>query len=95
MAFTKEQLKEYRKKLKAQGVCVSCHKNKAMDGCVICKACSKKKYENKLKLVEQGLCRECRAPIDTPGRHVCINCEKRFTEYRNEWIQRRRIMGYG
>jgi hypothetical protein len=40
MAFTPAQQIEYRKKLKAKGVCVLCRKAKAMENKVLCETCS-------------------------------------------------------
>ena len=93
MAFTKEQLAEHRRKLRAKGICTRCHKNKAGDGRRICKDCSSELYGNKMKRVAEGRCRECGVPLDDLRVQICVNCSAFKVQHQFHYRQRLRIMG--
>ena len=91
MPFTPEQLKAHRAKLKAEGVCVRCHKRPAESGKVICGKCSNDRNELKRELVRSGLCRDCGGPLDDPTITRCVNCKD--NEVYNQTLRRMRNWG--
>jgi hypothetical protein len=80
MAFTPKQLREYRHKLKAQGVCVRCHNAWAEDGMVVCAKCNEYSQDRKRKLVSNGMCRDCGHDTDSGVR--CVFCADEQVQHR-------------
>ncbi len=76
MPFTPDQIREHRKKLRQQGVCTRCHKNKARKGLAWCDECREYQKEFVLSQKRRGLCPACQAPVDHPERFYCINCSQ-------------------
>jgi len=87
MAFTKEQHKAHREKMRALGLCVRCHKAKTSGGgvCDKCKAvfAARSKYRR-----ENGLCRDCGVPNDDPAKMLCVNCGRIGSE-RRYWARQK------
>ena len=78
MPFTPEQHREYKKRLRAKGICVTCRKRKAAKGHPTCDMCIDRDRLNARKLrrkrVENNLCQRCGKPKDTASFKNCINC---------------------
>ena len=83
MAFTKEQHREYRKKLKKEGVCPVCRKGIPEKGNYHCRKCIQNVIErNKImykKRFDAGLCRRCGIEKDDKSKVLCVNCTENDT----------------
>lgn len=76
MPFTPEQLKAYRLKLRAEGVCTRCHKRKGDPLCQECRSVLRQTLiVSKIKWGKEGRCRDCGA--DSNGYYHCPKCRKR------------------
>ena len=88
MAFTPQQHREYREKLKAEGICITCHKEPAREWSVVCQSCQDKSYKAKSELRKSGgRCHDCCNILDdfsiAVGRSDCPTChEKRAVQQR-------------
>ena len=79
MAFTPQQHREYREKLKAEGICTRCHKEETESGRSVCAACYNDSKEAIYKHRREGFrCHDCMNPLDefsrTLGRARCQYC---------------------
>ena len=82
MAFTPTQQREYREKLKKQGICTLCHKVKTKKGHVVCQACNDRCSKNrKVMLTAPNRCPMCLNIIDEftliRGGKTCAFCLER------------------
>lgn len=90
MAFTPEQMREYRKRLKQEHTCTSCHKacnldrSKASCGGCISRINAARKIR-RARFREEGRCGEC--GIMQPGAKgdgwYCPGCKEDYTAYRH------------
>lgn len=93
MAFSKEQMVEHSKKLKAKGICPRCHHAKLKQGEHSCSPCKASiRANNKARRIiahKTGLCHSCNKPVDDPSKRHCVNCMIRAHERkeirRNLW----------
>jgi len=93
MPFTPEQHKEYRKKLKARGICVKCHKEKT-DGKAICSGCREQNNEIRSKHRKGGQrCYDCLNLLNEfnliIGSSRCASCSEKQAKYKRKkkgWI---------
>jgi len=91
MAFTAEQQRLNRVKLKARGICTVCHKNET-NGKSVCPKCVKRHNKRKKEQRETGLvCHDCCSKLDefsvAAGVHYCGYCgEKRRINRRRHYV---------
>jgi hypothetical protein len=82
VAFTPKQHKEYRNKLREQGICIHCHKRAVREGMATCKTCAIAIYKitKRLRKVKDR-CNNCFNKLGEfdifSGRRVCPNCLER------------------
>ena len=70
-----EALKAHREKLKAAGICMSCHKRPAREGMVTCAFCSKRVYQSKKIRMKGGkVCSYCAQREVSEGHGMCAKC---------------------
>ena len=74
MAFTSEQQRAYREKLKSDGICPHCHKRKAEAGRIVCNVCTKQMRDSSIEKFNAGLCKSCGGQLDNPSFKRCVNC---------------------
>lgn len=94
MAFTVAQHKEYRAKMKAEGICVVCHKRKA-DGKSVCAVCSKRQTKRKdMYRADMTRCYDCQGKLDeflvAIGERYCGCCRERRQVNRYRYYQKYR-----
>jgi predicted amidophosphoribosyltransferase len=94
MAFTPEQHREYRAKLRSMGICIVCHKAEA-EGGAVCAECLKRNNERRNDMRKSGSrCHDCCNPLDefsiSVGRVNCPVCsEKRLVQQRRRREKKR------
>ncbi len=87
MAFTPKQHREYRKKLKKEGICTYCHREGTVDGKSICIKCRKRnnKVRDEMR-AEGGRCSNCLNKLDEfsmmQGHTYCPYCLERRRMYK-------------
>ena len=90
MAFTAEQHKAHRARLKADGICPRCHKNPTGDSMLVCSECRNStkdlKQIKRKKWIEGGKCRRCGGELGEftrlVGRVACPDCNDERAEER-------------
>jgi len=78
MAFTPEQLKEYRSKLRAKGICTTCHKRNVNEKGKICDECQKERSDRQKRYIadpERCKCGRYLGEFDKMvGKRKCVVC---------------------
>jgi len=83
MAFTAEQHREHRDKLRGLGICIRCHKNKAEGS--VCNECLEATKKRWTMLAKEGRCKSCGKPLDDKSLKRCVNCSA--LEYHGKFIR--------
>lgn len=81
MAFTPEQQKAYRRKLKEEGVCIRCHREPSINGGAVCNTCSQVSIDRNRYRKENGLCKDCGGERDDLSVVRCVNCAFALNQY--------------
>ncbi len=81
MAFTPQQHREYRAKLKERGICTICHKRKT-GGNSVCSICAERNNKrNEIARRDMSKCHDCQKDLDEysimTGRRNCSYCLER------------------
>ena len=77
MAFTAQQHREYRAKLKEQGICIACHKRPGKDGYATCSICEERTAKRDRGYRKDPLrCHDCKWVMNEfdKGSSRCASC---------------------
>ena len=95
MAFTPKQQKDYRDKMRKEGICVRCHKRKPNEGNAVCPRCIKILNARRRKNREDPTrCAECENKLDEwvllMGSIRCNNCASKHLVRNHRYKLRRK-----
>lgn len=92
MAFTPEQHKAYRMRLRADSICIRCRRVPAMAGKALCRKCRESSNEHRRKKREdKTICYDCNKPMNefelAIGVIRCTACAQKNSERKvlNRW----------
>lgn len=80
MAFTPEQRREYRRKLKERGICTVCGTRES-GGRAVCKVCRDRSSKYIKERRSSGRCHNCFCKCD---EYRCPECRMKHNEYRRK-----------